>query len=586
MDNYVIDSSLLNLPKIYHSLVGEISNYIEGHPPLVFASSDPSKIGNAYLSEPGLYPTIVFPQDSDEDWSKVGYGLIHLLRSLNGIPMLAVHGAPMDKKIASDINNEIENHAISNELSKRKLPMPSPVDNLPSQIDSFIENIKDETLNSIITFRALQLCYRSDTEGAEEALKKIENIYPKNVKSARKLHGEIEKCNLSKASGKERACQLAISSLGFEQSHFYMREFGIAKGKNYRFGLGHYQAIERWKNRLVNYYSSSHSYIEFILPFNIPVEVGLYSFKDACMLIEHIELDNQRATWERRNISVEPQVDQTGLYSISKISMVLEGEKQADARNPPVEPVFRIFQSYSPLLNDTLELMNGFLGWVRKKYKRPDIPNINLLHFNRVTIKIFNTSGAVIRNIPLQSNEYTKLTSGPPTAQTKECEIEPAEELEFYVQLLEQAKLDCIETNPRRAILDIFGAFEAFVAYHLSPKMSTYSETTKQRFIRLYKGKLPADVLNLLESNEIKDINDIKYPSIVKIVKEYRRNKYSPELDRRDIEVILKVLDLRNDAAHGRHLPVDMLDKIADAIEAFERLSQTFEERGEKVRPL
>lgn len=131
------------------------------------------------------------------------------------------------------------------------------------------------------------------------------------------------------------------------------------------------------------------------------------------------------------------------------------------------------------------------------------------------------------------SLECVRLTAGVPKADDEiVTDVRKILPLPFWLELLETAKLHVIQFNARRAVLDFSGAFEAFVAEFLTPKVGDLGEDAKSKFLKIYRDRLPPDCAELIEKMALRAGKDQKqHPSIHKIITAYRAIEAEPVVD-------------------------------------------------------
>lgn len=205
---------------------------------------------------------------------------------------------------------------------------------------------------------------------------------------------------------------------------------------------------------------------------------------------------------------------------------------------------------------------------------------MNLLHLNHCSIQVFS-NGKQIRNILSRDNALLKLSFGKNDSTEKNI-FENVENIPLYIIFLNEAKRHLIETDPRRAILDLYTAFEGFVNEVIFPKVkSNLFETPKEKFLRTYKKDI-----NNIDETILKTLSGIKdhdektrntrHPPINRILSVYEQEETEPQLNVDDIKKITSLSELRNEAAHGKDINYSKLDDISEGIKTLERVIENF----------
>lgn len=576
MDRYSLD----RLPVFYSSLVQEIKQLSGGMDLVVWAPTAGLQAGSSYFDGPALVPTIVLPADLNKEWQQIGFQIIGLLRALHGIPELVSERSPDLARIAADINQALDRIAIRRAIRQRGLPVPGVDASSPEQIRRSLE-LSDMTsvYPGFVTFRIFQLLMLKEEgiPGLRDVFIKIRKKFPSECKIARGLADRIRSHKLDSACDKATVVDLLISRLGFERNDFALKKYQPVAGRIFNMTITSLLKQANTEELSANF-PPPKTIIGFQLPFKIPADEGIYAIDNNLIALEHREVENARATWSKEgNVAIESIIDQSGLYYQSHVRITITGESIPDAKNPPADELYEAYKSYPDLYHISLSLLNKFISWVRLHYDRPDTPSATLLHFNKADVSVFNESGALIYRAPAISMEQVRISFGLQGSEPLSISKTPnvVEEVPYYQDLISDAKRHIIESNPRSAVLDLYGAFESFLAMYISPRVDVKPETNKERFIRLY-GKDINDENVLKVISELKDRDKEQNPSVYSIVSAYKKSKQVPSLEDDAVASLFKVSGYRNDAAHGRKLPAEIVSILVDGIKALERIAASY----------
>ena len=270
-------------------------------------------------------------------------------------------------------------------------------------------------------------------------------------------------------------------------------------------------------------------------------------------------------------------MDPAGLYAQTQVELILGGRLSIGDAVPPTQTIYANIDSYPEAVHVSVEALNQLAYKVRKETGRCDLPDIVPAHFSRIAFKQFDEDGNVERDIGSLSFELITATEGAPQVDTElRKSVVAVEPLSFSEQLLESAKSHVFQTNARRAVIDLAGAFEAFAAESLTTRLeANLSENTKQRFLRLYDQQLSESLCAQIQAlNQSGD--NTQPPPIRRILKSYRQAKVEPQLDGDSLGKVMKVYEYRNDAAHGRPIPSTALHDLIQAIPALEDMRNAF----------
>jgi len=563
-------------PAELKQLLNQLSSRTGGFPPIMEIIDENENEQSSSLHIPTLYPSMAVPKQRDGNWGGVARSLMHLSRSLDGIPELRVSGTSTDKQITQEINSELEWIAIA---KREGLPRPKPINDLPNQISNYLAKDEQDALPAHKIYQAMRL-FRLRQEGdpqADEAIELMREAIPKETSTAQIIFEKVIAEDLDSAAGKERAIKIILNGFGFDLSKFFFHEYRFGKGSTECRSLDYYSCSEAAEKEFWSLLDPPFAWVQLQLPFVLPALEGAYRLKDNVAFLRHVAVQNPRATWQStEGATIEAIMDPAGLYAQSHIQLLLSGRPSIDDSGPPTEIIYKNFASYPEVIHSGVGALNGFVSALRLSSGRCDIPDVVPAHFNKIAFRQFDEKGVVERDIPSKSFELVRLSAGPPKV---ENEVRPTAEevspLSFQLQLLESAKLHVFEANARRAVVDFAGSFEAFVAETLTPQIGDISKNTKQRFLRLYEKGLSKSLTSQIEALSDKQDNK-QYPSIHKVVKEYCRLDTDPVLEKELLAKVMKVYEYRNDAAHGRPIPDDALEDLVEAIPAFEKIQASF----------
>lgn len=557
------------LPNELKPLVDELRAKTGGFLPIVnFAKGS----GPSSLHLPTLYPQLSIPDEPNGDWGNAAYGLCHLIRSLDGVPELRGFGQEINSRIACEIHSELE--AITNAKAKIH-PKPHPIANLKMVVEQYLAQDHNDLPHRIFQGIKLFRFRMEENPEADAAIELLRNSFPKEAETAERTFDVLLDCDLNSPFGKAKAAKEFLSALQIDTSAYFFHRYSFNPGTTDIRSLDYFDGLESAERTFALAVPSPYTWLKLQLPFAIPSLEGVYLLDDAAVLLTHIRVTNPRSTWQGGSgVRVEEMMDPVGLYMQSEIQLRLSGQFNLEATPPSSEAIYKNLRRYPEIVHQGVSVLNRLIVALRITSGRCDIPDVVPAHFNRIAVKQTNANGDVTRDIPSFSLECLRLTTGVPKVETEICrDICHIEAVPFWRQLLEAAKLHAIQFNARRAVLDFSGAFEAFVAAFLKPKVGDLSEDIKGRFLTIYKGRLPDVCREVIEKLTVDAGQDSKQPpSVRKIVRRYNVIGAGPPIDKNKLSLVLKVYKYRNDAAHGRPISSSALDDVVLAIEALEQI--------------
>lgn len=530
------------------------------------------------LQKPTLYPQLTIPRYESGDWAEVAHHLDHLTRALDGIPELRVHGTETDQKIAQSLNNEVEWLA---SMYSGVVPTKKHDGYILEQIKKYVETDHTDTLFPQHIFQAFRLQNKKkySVPQGNEALAHFTKHFPEAVKKASVIQDRIDGINPSTLSGKVEICKILIGELGFDPHNFYLQETKFSSGVYISHHIDYYDKIEEQEQFFLNQFDEPFAIIKAQLPFHLHCLQGCYKLEYGAILIKHINVNNARASWKTDGgARVESMMDSTGLYQNTSLKIILPGSFIPSSTPPRDDALYKNHKYYPEHIHKSLDLVNGLITYIRKEKGRCDIPDVTLLHFNNIHFQQFNERKEKIYDVH-STFEYVTVSSGIPKIESEVLDdVTVVKRLPFYTQLLESAKVHLLQLNLRRAILDYCGAFEAFVAEHIKVKLTTSTETVKERFLRIYKSKLSKLPKECVDSiGELVEGNDREgLLPIGKLVDNYRKEGHTPRISKSNSKKLLKPFHKRNDAAHGRQIDNFILSDLEKAIDLFDEVESTF----------
>jgi len=264
----------------------------------------------------------------------------------------------------------------------------------------------------------------------------------------------------------------------------------------------------------------------------------------------------------------------SGLYSQSVLEVWLPGQLSIEDAVPPSEVQHRNVASYPEAVRVATLRLNRLVAGLRAETGRTDIPEVVPSNLTQLAYRAIDAGGHVSREVPSLNLELLRVRSGPPQL-ADEIDVVPREIAppSFARELLDSAKFHVITYNARRAILDVAGAFEAWVADVVTPKLGDVAVNTKKQFLRTYGPKLSAAARQEAEQLSVSPEQDPpRMPSVQRQLRDYQKAGHQPNIDPRLISRIQKVMNVRNDAAHGRPISPTVLHDLVPAIDALDEL--------------
>ncbi|MDN7124536.1 hypothetical protein J6I90_06550 [Pseudidiomarina sp. 1APP75-32.1] len=551
---------------------------LDGFAPIMNVYSEQKPKGPAAIHTPTLYPELNLPEGADGDWGEVARGIAHLLSSLDGVPELrsTSSGGSMTE-IAQALNAELQ---IISAVQNKVKPKPNWTSGTPKKLFEIIQALDTETEKPQQIFCLTQLS-RLVLDGhpeAEDFLKRARDELPSETDIAESTLELILQSDLQTAEGKALAASVLIKTLGFQAEQFYFQQSQFIPGNFEDRSFNYFPSMHKVREEFQTFRSWPAVWLKVQLPFALPVLEGIYKMDAFSVLVQHVRVINPRAGWRAlHGMRIETMMNPSGLYSQSVVELFLPGEFGVDCKHPPGDVPYKNIFSYPDVIREAVLQLNNFIASLRVKTGRSDIPEVLPSDFNQFACKQFNAGGKCIRDLPSTTLEYLRLSNGPLSLRD-ELNLKPThiESVNFGQELLESAKFHVASYNARRAVLDIAGAFDDFVARYLTPKLGNVKENTKDQFIQRYGDRLSADCTQEIEALETEESNDLaRWPSVYKQLKLYRQRALDPQLDEEKVKSVKKTLSKRNDAAHGRIVSPSILDDLIKAIDALEQLIQT-----------
>lgn len=553
-------------------LMDRLRSSTGGYFPILNYQDENPHEGPSSLHVPSLFPQVSVPRTLDADWGEVAYGVSHLIRSFSGVPELRGFGNEPNPSIALRIHSELE--AIASTKDK-VTPIPYPIENLKSSFEQYLKECKDDPAIHIYQgIRLLRLRMQQNPE-ADAAIDLLRATHSKEAEVAERIFNEVLSFDLNSAYGRARAARIVLQAIGVDMRSFFFHRYSFHPGTTDARSLDYFDRLEQVEQVFTTLISPPYTWLQVQLPFAIPTPEGLYTLDGAAVLLTHTRITNPRATWKGgTGIRIDEMTDPVGLYTQSHIQLRLAGEFSL-AANPPAEDlIYKNLSRYPDVVHQAVLVLNTLINSIRRTSGRCDIPDVVPAHFNHIALRQTNPKGEVVRDILSLSLECVRLTAGVPKVDDEiVTDVRQIQPLPFWLQLLETAKLHVIQFNVRRAVLDFSGAFEAFVAEFLTPKVGDLGEDAKSKFLRIYRDRLPSDCAELIEKMAPSASRDQKlHPSIRQIIKRYRAIDAKPALDDAALGLILKVYTHRNEAAHGRPIPNTALEDVSKAIEVLDQV--------------
>ncbi len=555
-------------------LFQKLQDKLNGFPPFINVYSDVLPRGPASLHQPTLYPQINIPAEKDGNWGEVARGIVHLLSALDGVPELRVAGQDIDPRIAVDLNGELQNIAAAKEAVQ---PLPQWTPDAPNKLLEMILNPTPETLVAHTDFALIQL-HRLVMDGhpeAQAALTEVQEKLPDKTKAVKATFESIISEDLRTPAGKALAAAKLLKFLNFDENSFYLQRsqhiFGIYDDRS----LGYYPVIEALRADFEVLRPSPAVWLKFLLPFALPILEGIYQTENLTMFVQHVRISNPRAGWKAsQGARVDSMMNPSGLYAQSLIELWLPGEISISFTQPPGDVYYKNVDTYPEVLRVATIRLNEFIAGLRSQTGRSDIPEMLPSDLNQLAYKQFDASGNVVRNVPSTNFEMVRMSMGAPALKGEvQREVHNVKRLSFASELLESAKFQVSAYNTRRAVLDLAGAFEAFIAESITPRIGDLSLNIRDQFLRQYNTKLSTKVREEIEKIMIGSGDPSRMPTVHRQLKEYSRLNLEPVINQKNISKVLKIMSgVRNDAAHGRPVSPSKLNDIVLAIEALDAL--------------
>ncbi len=380
--------------------------------------------------------------------------------------------------------------------------------------------------------------------------------------------------DLRTPSGKAAAATKLLNALGFDINRFYFQGSQYVPGVHDDRSLGYYPAINALRTEFESLRTSPSTWLKFQLPFALPVLEGTYRSEGVIAFVQHVRVVSPRARWRPgQGMRIDSLMNPSGLYAQSIVELLLPGELSMKPGSPPGDVQFKNIERYPEALRTATLRLNQLIAGIRAVTGRSDVPEVLPSDLNSLDYQTIGSDGRVVWH-GAASFEAVRMSSGAPTLKEEvHLELHDIQPVGFGRELLESAKFYVSAYNARRAVLDLVGAFEAFVAEAVTPRVGYMTLNTRDQFLRQYGAKLSANARAEIKEIALGPNQDTpRMPSIQQQLKEYKRKRLRPALDQRYLSKVLKIIGIRNDAAHGRPVPPDVLNDLIVAIEAMESL--------------
>lgn len=209
-------------------LVEELAQLSGGRYPLVWETDDPTYIGAAWFHSPTMYPAIKVPNDPEDDWDGVAFGLMHLIRSMRGIPELVVDGTKADERIAHDLNGSIQRHGAIKELWERGFPYEEEKKDYLQQAKQKIAEQSGDELTQLWVYLSMRsaLLEKRGVPTAKEAFSEFANKFPDEAKAGFSAAEVVDAADLTTPHGVAdtflnllKIFNFDLSKFGFETQH-------------------------------------------------------------------------------------------------------------------------------------------------------------------------------------------------------------------------------------------------------------------------------------------------------------------------------------------------------------------------------
>ncbi|MFL1455754.1 hypothetical protein ACJO5Y_15070 [Marinobacter sp. GN3S48] len=562
-----------------HGQVGplfqRLQEKLDDNVPFINVYADERPRGPAALHKPTLYPELNIPADKGGDWGEVARGIAHLLSSLDGVPELRVtSGTQTDVAIAQELNAELQTIAAAKEGLQ---PKPQWTCGAPDNLLEKILNLAPGAMDAQRQFGLVQLhrLVLDEHPEAQAAIEKARQKLPVETRAAESTFNAILAEDLRTPAGKATAATKLVKALCFDPDCFYLQQSQYMAGVYDDRSLGYYPALQAIREEFDSLRPLPSSWLKFQLPFALPVLEGLYRSEGVVALVQHVRVINSRAGWKAsQGMRLDSMMNPSGLYAQSVVELWLPGKLEIDAPQPPGDVQYKNIWVYPEALRVAVLRLNELIVGLRAETGRSDIPEVLPGDLNRLAYKQFDSTGRIARNIPVANFEFLRMSAGTPMLKD-EVRFKPHDVQcpSFERELLESAKFHVSAYNTRRAVLDLAGAFEAFIAEVVTPRLGEMEENARGQFLRRYEAKLSAEARAEIEKVALgPDQDPPRMPSIHRQLKEYKRQGLDPVLNEQHLRRILKIMRIRNDAAHGRPVSPEILGDLIAAIEALDCL--------------
>ncbi|CAN5661938.1 hypothetical protein BH10PSE14_BH10PSE14_35580 [soil metagenome] len=563
-------------------LFQKLQSKLLGFGPIVTVFSDDRPLGSASLHCPTLYPQLSVPRDKEGDWGEVARGIAHLISSLDGVPELQIDGNDTEIAATRDINQELQAIAVAKEKIK---PEPRWVKEIIENLLTLIFNPAPGSFPAPKIFHVLRL-KRLELDGhplATHALNDVREREPDVYVNANALFSAIIAEDLRSAAGKAKAASLLLKAVNLDEARFYFQHTQYFPGIYDSRSLGYYAAWETTRAKFQSLGPSPGAWMKLQLPFALPVTEGIYETDNITALVKTIRIANSKAGWRAgQGGRIDTMANPAGLYSQSALEIWLPGSFSIDLHPPQESVAYKNLASFPEAIRVATQRLNGLISVLRVETRRSDIPEVLPSDLNQVSFKQFDENGNVTCNVLDISLERVLLISGAPNVKNEiHTDVKKFKPISFACELLESAKFQVSAYNPRRAVLDLAGAFEAFVAEVVTPEIGDMTLNTKDQFLRQYGSRLSEAACSEIRRVVLKGEEDPKrMPPVHRQLAEFKKRKLTPNLNKKHLSRVMKIMNIRNDAAHGRPIASDTIDELIQAIESLDALikssSQSF----------
>ncbi|WP_396621501.1 hypothetical protein [Marinobacter sp. W-8] len=567
----------------------QLQTKLGGSAPFLNVYEGGRPVGPASIHKPTLYPELNIPAGSGGDWGEVARGIAHLISAIDGVPELrAASNADTELAIAQQLNSELQTIAAAKENLQ---PKPLWTRGGPDALLSMILEPCPGISTAQTRFRLLQL-HRLVLDGhpeAQRALDVAREALPEEGFEAESVFNAIVEEDLRHPAGKAMAAAALFEYLDLDPGQFYLQSSQYVDGVFDDRSLGYHPAIKNAQVEFDSLRPTPGCWLKCQLPFALPILEGVYKSDDLILLVRHTRVISSRASWKAsQGMRLDSMMNPSGLYAQSVVELWLPGNLAIDFALPPGDEQYKNIHTYPEAIKGAVRKLNEFIVGLRADTGRSDIPEVIPGDLNQLAFKQFDSKGNLTRDIPMLNLELVRVSAGAPHL-NEEVLLKPFEVQYpgFARELLESAKFHVSAYSVRRAVIDFAGAYEAFIAEVVSPRIGEVRENTKDQFLRRYGDKLSAEVRAEVEKVTLAPNQDPdRVPPIHRQLDVYKKMGLKPDFGRKHLSAIRKVMDVRNDAAHGRVISHEVLSDIIAGIGALECLMQEWPGNNVKEREL